>query len=202
MAVNEYRFLTRWRFVASISEVSDILEDIDSLSTWWPSVYLRTETLDSGDKRGIGKVVRLLTKGWLPYKLRWNLTVIESNAPHGFKIAAEGDFVGTGEWTLEQRGPFAEVTFDWRISAEKPLLRQWSFLLKPIFAANHRWAMDKGEESLFLELLRRRARAPSELARIPKPPGESRSELLLAGIALLGLLSLLRCTGARRKSRR
>jgi hypothetical protein len=31
------------------------------------------------------------------------------------------------------------------------------FILKPIFAANHRWAMARGEESLTRELLRRRS---------------------------------------------
>jgi len=30
---------------------------------------------------------------------------------------------------------------DWRIRAEKPLLRYRSFLVKPVFGANHRWVM-------------------------------------------------------------
>jgi len=42
--------------------------------------------------------------------------------------------------------------------------------MKPIFAANHRWAMQKGEESLKLELARRHASNADELARIPAPP--------------------------------
>ena len=50
-----------------------------------------------------------------------------------------------------------DVTYDWRLRAEKPLLRSLSFLLKPLFEANHRWAMAQGEESLRLELARRRA---------------------------------------------
>jgi hypothetical protein len=42
------------------------------------------------------------------------------------------------------------------VRADKPILRYGSFILKPIFAANHRWAMARGEESLARELLRRR----------------------------------------------
>ena len=42
----------------------------------------------------------------------------------------------------------ANITFDWKIRADKTLLRLLSFLLKPVFAANHRWAMAKGLESL------------------------------------------------------
>ena len=44
--------------------------------------------------------------------------------------------------------------------------------MKPVFAANHRWAMAQGERSLGLELARRHAAAdPAILAAIPAPPG-------------------------------
>lgn len=36
-----------------------------------------------------------------------------------------------------------------------------------------RWTMRRGEESLKLELLRRRAKSTEELARIPPPPRAS-----------------------------
>ena len=42
--------------------------------------------------------------------------------------------------------------------------------LRPFFAANHRWAMARGEESLALELRRRRARTEAERQAIPAPP--------------------------------
>jgi hypothetical protein len=168
---NEYAFLSRWRVTGDVREVAAILEDTPALSCWWPAVYLDVALLDPGDARGVGKRASLLTKGWLPYTLRWKFDVVESRSPHGFTIAASGDFDGTGRWTLAQAGPEVDVTFDWRIRAEKPLLRRLSFLLKPMFAANHRWAMARGEESLRLELLRRRARNTAEAASVPPPPG-------------------------------
>jgi len=33
---------------------------------------------------------------------------------------------------------FTDITYDWRIRADKPLLRYLSFVFKPIFSANHR----------------------------------------------------------------
>jgi hypothetical protein len=60
--------------------------------------------------------------------------------------------------------------YDWRIRADKPLLRYGSFVFRPIFGANHRWAMARGEESLNLELRRRRAQTEEERAAIPAPP--------------------------------
>ena len=50
-----------------------------------------------------------------------------------------------------------DIVYDWQLRAEKPLLRDLSFVLRPLFEANHRWAMARGETSLRLELERRRA---------------------------------------------
>ena len=50
-------------------------------------------------------------------------------------------------------GPFCYRRLDARrwLSADKALLRYLSFLLKPVFAMNHRWAMAQGEKSLRVE---------------------------------------------------
>jgi len=170
MAKNEYHFITHWQVGGDVQEVSDILEDVPSLARWWPSVYLDVNILEPGDERGVGKVVSLYTKGWLPYRLRWQFRVTESRAPYGSTLEAWGDFGGWGIWTLKQVGPMVNVTYDWKIRADKPLSRYLSFVLKPIFAANHRWAMAKGEKSLKLELARRPATTPRDAARIPPPP--------------------------------
>ncbi|MEW6207448.1 MAG: polyketide cyclase [Acidobacteriota bacterium] len=170
MASNDYRFITRWRVESTCEEVADVLKEAKELPRWWPSVYLDVQEIESGDESGVGRVVSLYTKGWLPYTLRWQFRVTQSRYPNGFSLEAWGDFVGRGVWTFEQDGRFVNVTYDWRIRAEKKLLQWLSFLLKPLFSANHRWAMSKGEESLKLELLRRRAR-PEEAATIPPPPG-------------------------------
>lgn len=155
MPAPEYHFVTHWRVPGTVEEVAEILADAPELPRWWPAVYLDVRETKPGDKDGIGKEVSLHTTGWLPYTLRWQFRVTESNYPHGFAIEAWGDFVGRGEWTLRQDGDQVHVTYDWRIRAEKPLLRRLSFLLRPVFAANHRWAMARGEESLRLELARR-----------------------------------------------
>jgi hypothetical protein len=160
MASNDYHFVTTWTFEATPEELTAILADIDGLARWWPSVYLQVKTLEPGDENGVGRRVELLTKGRLPYKLRWQFTVIESDPPFGFVIQAQGDFMGRGVWTLEPRGNGTDVTFDWRIRAEKPLLKRLSFLLKPLFAWNHRWAMQEGERCLREEIQRRRAVLP------------------------------------------
>jgi len=179
--MNDYRFVSRWRVEGTCGEVADILGDPLALPQWWPSVYLQVEELRPPDARGVGRRVRLRTKGWLPYTLRWEFEVVESRYPYGFTLIAAGDFEGHGVWTFEQNGASVDITYDWRISAEKPLLKHLSFLLKPVFEANHRWAMAQGEKSLKLELARRRATSDAARARVPAPPGP----VTLAGVALV-----------------
>ena len=52
----------------------------------------------------------------------------------------------------------------------KVLWRTTSWALRRLFEANHRWAMRRGEESLRLELQRRRAQSDAERDAVPPPP--------------------------------
>lgn len=169
--INQYHFITNWSVRATAEEVYRILDDVDELTRWWPSVYLDLRTIEQGGEGGIGKVVELYTKGFLPYTLRWKFRTTGKKFPEHLALEAFGDFEGVGVWTIKQNGlDDCTIRYDWRISAEKPILKYLSFLLKPVFSANHHWAMQKGEESLKLELLRRRASSEAEREQIPKPP--------------------------------
>ncbi len=170
MTSSDYHFITHWRVQSTLQEISEVIGNGPDLARWWPSVYLEVKQLEPGDANGIGKVIDLYTKGWLPYTLRWAFRVTENRYPYGFTLEAWGDFVGRGIWTFEQEGNWVNITYDWKISVGKPLLRNLSWLLKPVFSANHRWAMQKGEESLKLELARRHASSPADRARVPSPP--------------------------------
>ena len=157
MASSDYHFVTEWRVPGTVVEVSDILKNAADLPRWWPSVYLHVEEVEAGDANGVGRVVRLHTKGRRPYTLRWSFRLTRSAYPHGFSLEAWGDLNGAGEWTLVQDGRFVNIHYDWRVRAGKPILRYLSFLLKPVFSANYRWAMAQGEASLLRELERSRA---------------------------------------------
>ena len=173
----EYHFVTEWRVEGSVGEVKEVLGDGLSLPRWWPSVYLSVRLREEGGPDGVGRTVDLHTKGWLPYTLRWTLRITEPITDGGFALTATGDLQGTGRWTFEQRGPEVLVGYDWRVMATKPLLRRLSWLLRPAFSANHRWAMKRGEESLQLEIRRRRAVAAGlpEPVDAPPPPTFRRS---------------------------
>ncbi len=157
MSANAFHLVARWEVQATIEEVADILTDAERFPDWWGDVYQDIETVEEGDADGIGRTVRVRSKGKLPYELNWQATLVLSNRPHGWVIEATGDLEGRGEWTLVQSGEIADITYDWQVKAERPILRLLSPLLKPLYAWNHRWAMAKGLEGLNAELMRRRS---------------------------------------------
>ena len=187
---NDYHFITHWRIKGSTAEIYDIISEPMEYPRWWPSVYLQTQEIKPGDEHGIGRRILLHTKGWLPYTLRWESSSIEANRPHRLAVRAQGDFDGRGIWTLEQDGDFVNVTFDWKLTADKPLLRYLSFLLKPAFAAIHRWAMARGSESLELEIARRHAETPEERNRIPAPPPPNNTSGLWLGLGAVVIMGM------------
>jgi hypothetical protein len=169
---SDYEFVTEWRVPGTVDEVKDVLGDTDASAVvrWWPSVYLTVVEVEEGDERGLGRVLDLHTKGWLPYTLRWTLHVTEPLTDLGYALEATGDLEGTGRWTFRQDGPEVVIVYDWRIHATKPLLRRLGWLLRPAFSANHHWAMKRGEESLRLEMRRRRHGGENPDTSIPPPP--------------------------------
>ena len=154
IATNEYHFISRWRVEPNFEEVYRLLSDPLGFPRRWPWVYLEVKEVQLGDPNGLGKIVRLHTKG-LPYTLRWQSRVSQVDFPNGFGFEATGDFVGHCLWSFRQDGRHADMTFNWKIRADKPLLRLLSFVLKPVFSANHRWAMSQGEKCLRAELAKR-----------------------------------------------
>lgn len=156
MASNDYVFLTEWRVDAPRDLVYDILSDGGDYPRWWPEVYLAARVERPADGGDIGTKVHLHTKGWLPYTLTWTAETVRIDRPAGFEISAVGDFNGKGIWTFTEEGATTHIRFDWILRAEKPLIRAFSFCLKPIFKWNHRWAMERGYERLQKEIARRR----------------------------------------------
>jgi hypothetical protein len=203
MPANDYHFVARWRVFGTATEIFDVLSRPEDYPRWWPSVYLAAGLLEPGDGDGVGRRVAQLTKGWLPYTLSWELQVTASLPPQVLEFEAEGDFLGAGRWEIEPAGAWVEVTLDWDVRVEKPLIALLSPLLRPLFAANHRWAMRRGEESLVLELARRRAATPGDRARVPAPPRATTSSpvpVLAAGAAALLLAGVAVRAASRRRA--
>ncbi len=164
MAVQEYNFVTQWRFErAGIHEVADILEDTASLPRWWPELFKKVTVVTPGAGHALGQVAQCECRARLPYTLRFTYTVVEERYPFGSTLASTGDLVGTGIWRLSVRGTGVDVEYDWRVRLEKPFLRLISPITRPFLAANHAWSMRRGEEGLRRELVRRKRASQNEM---------------------------------------
>ncbi|MEL6170289.1 MAG: SRPBCC family protein [Pseudomonadota bacterium] len=154
MAAHSFHLTTSWRIEAGLDQVCHVLTDAQRLPSWWGDVYLEVRQISEGDDRGVGSVVEVLTKGALPYTLRWQATLLTEDFPRRWEIGASGDLSGRGVWNLRPDGSVVHAHYDWRVDAEKPVLRVLSPLLKPLFAWNHNWAMAKGRAGIDVELNR------------------------------------------------
>jgi hypothetical protein len=150
----EYRFLDRWHVPAPIDEVYDILGDVKGYPSWWHEAFPEAEG-DDGPPRP-GRRVSVLSRGYLPYKLRWTLTCVEAEPPTRIASTLEGDFEGSGTWLLEEATDGTNAVLDWRPRVAKPFVRTFTPILRPLFRSNHNWAMKRGQEGI-LELLASRS---------------------------------------------
>ncbi len=87
--------------------------------------------------------------------------MVEEFYPHGSRIVAEGDLEGEGRWKLKQDGGEVAVSYDWRVRANKPMLRRLGRWLRPILRANHDYTMRQGLRGLRAELAARDAQRDS-----------------------------------------
>lgn len=151
-AAHVFHLVSDWRVEASLEAVNDVLGNASRFPDWWGDVYLEVRELEPGDAEGVGRCLALTTKGLLPYHMNWQARVTESRFPFGCSIEATGDLAGNGTWTLSRDGACVDIHYDWQVRAERPLLRRLSPIMRPFFAANHRWAMARGLDGLRREL--------------------------------------------------
>jgi hypothetical protein len=89
-----------------------------------------------------------VTRGRLPYRLRWELVCLEATAPTKLVSRIDGDFVGRGTWTITPTDTGARAVLEWDVQVRKGIVRHLTPLLRPVFAWNHHWAMRRGLERI------------------------------------------------------
>ena len=154
MPANVYHFVTPWFIAgATLDDVWPLVSDASTFPAWWGAVFLGVEKQADGDPTtGIGARYRYHTRGYLPYHLYWTAEVTAIEPRQFIEITANGDFNGVGRWTLEQRGNAVTATLDWDIVADQSFIKRFAWLLNPLFAWNHQWAMRQGERGMIMHL--------------------------------------------------
>ena len=117
---DEYVFIDEWDVDAPQEAVFDALADARTYPEWWRPVYIAVEA-DCPPQ--VGCVSRQEFKGRLPYHLKTRSEIVRLDRPRGFEVSVVGDLTGKGIWTLTPADGKVHVHFDWRVIADRPLLR-------------------------------------------------------------------------------
>jgi uncharacterized protein YndB with AHSA1/START domain len=145
LSAREYVFVDEWDVAAPPESVFAAIADARSYPTWWKPVYL---DVSSDGEPAVGKESRQHFKGRLPYHLRTRSRITRLEPPHVIGADVDGDLRGTGLWTLTQIDGGTHVRFDWRVYADRPLLKLLTPVLRRALRWNHAWAIARAQEGL------------------------------------------------------
>jgi len=165
-ASNEYLFVDEWDVAAPPEAVFDALADARTYPEWWRPVYIGVE---ADGPPALGKVSRQHFKGRLPYHLNTRSEIVRYEPPRVVEGDVDGDLRGKGTWTLTPIPGGTHVRFDWRVHADRKLLRMLTPVLRPLFRWNHNWAIARAMEGLE-PFARRSAGAAPEPTTAPGGP--------------------------------
>jgi hypothetical protein len=143
----KYNFVTIWKLRAPLPEVYDKIWDSLAWPHWWRGVE-RVEELKKGDERGVGGVRRYTWKSALPYRLTFDMEVVQVEEPRLIKGVASGELVGYGLWRLAQQGNTTIARYDWQVDTTKAWMNLLTPIARPLFAWNHDVVMRQGGEGL------------------------------------------------------
>lgn len=152
----EFRLVSNWAVDASFRELLAVVRDPLSLASWWSAVFLRAELIEPGGADLAGLTVRFHTKGFLPHTFQFTARISRADPRGALSIDTWGDFEGTGVVEMRRSARGMVIGIVWQVRVRQPYIRPFLRLLKPVFAANHRWAMRRGREGLEAEVRRRR----------------------------------------------
>jgi hypothetical protein len=143
--MREYVFIDEWDADAPLEAVFEALADAGNYPDWWRPVYIDVQCDGPPE---VGRVSKQHFKGRLPYTLRTTSEITQMDRPRSFQVNVVGDLSGRGHWTLTPRDSGVHVRFDWRVYADRPLLRALTPVLRPIFRWNHNWSIARAREGL------------------------------------------------------
>lgn len=153
MPANAYVFVDRFTVPCDEETAYRYISRVKDYQQWWGKVYKKVEKLNNVPEGEPGARHAVTITGFLPYTLTLENEVTAVDKPHRFEFVAKGDLEGMGIWHFRKVGEGTEVTFDWRIVANKPVIRWLSFLLKPLFRANHVYCVRKAKEGMTKDLM-------------------------------------------------
>lgn len=139
MPLNDYTFRDLWSVRAAAARVFDALVDLANYPAWWPDIRSVTRVDDD--------TAEVRCRAVLPYALTFRLhrAVEDPDAGH-MRVDMTGDLEGYVQGVVaEHRTAGALLAISQRVVVNKPLLRAFAPVARPLFRANHAMMMRRGQ---------------------------------------------------------
>ncbi|MGW3498116.1 SRPBCC family protein [Streptomyces sp. NPDC001020] len=138
---NHYRFHCAWALPVPADRVYAALERAEDYPRWWPQVRTVTRVDD------MSAVIAI--RSLLPYGITVTARRTRYDPAAGvLEAELSGDLVGWARWKVTAAGAGALLHYDQAVDVNKPLLRRFAVLGRPVFRANHRLMMRAGRRGL------------------------------------------------------
>lgn len=152
MPANEYIFIDKFFAPCDVATAYEYISRINEYTRWWGNVYKKIKKLNGIPDNHPGVQYAVTIGGFLPYRLTINNELTYIDKPYLIRFRASGDLEGRGAWYFNETEGGTEITFDWRVTANKAAIRWFSFLLKPLFRANHHFCVKEAEKGIRFDL--------------------------------------------------
>lgn len=119
--MSHFQFITEWSFDTSIDSVWAWLTEPERFPSWWPG--FEKAKLISGEKGEIGSIIQYRVRGDLGLVFDFTMTLERMQKPKYLFLRAAGDFIGTGEWRIQQKENHTHVIYTWEVEVQRWWLR-------------------------------------------------------------------------------
>ncbi|HEY2000258.1 SRPBCC family protein [Paraburkholderia sp.] len=143
MATVEYQFFTIWRIEAPLQAVWAAIHDSQHWPEWWKNVE-GVAQIEAGTSDGLGAVQRYTWKGWLPYRLVFDMRVTRIEPLVALEGEATGDVEGIGRWRFSTDRNVSVICYEWRVRTRRSWMNALAPLARPFFQWNHDTVMREG----------------------------------------------------------
>ncbi len=142
-----------WNVNVPATDLSFVIDNPQKISQWWSAVFLQADVLGGDFYAQGGLKVKLRAKGILPLSFKFIARVFYNQSKQQLIVKTRGDFSGIGTINLVAvHNQKSQIHINWRTSVNNHLPYPLMLLFKPIFIANHHWAMRRGIQGLMTEL--------------------------------------------------
>ena len=129
----------RYHFALPPERLWERMSAVDEYRTWWPWLH-RLEAAEFVT----GARWACVIQPPLPYTLRFDLRLVEVEAPNLAVARLEGDIVGHARLDVTQTGDGAQARLVSDLAPGNRMLRAVAGLARPVARYGHDWVLDTG----------------------------------------------------------